>query len=127
MNTPIEFPKQGIIDDFTSLYNKIVKNGIYNSSTFSQKEREYIFAYISKKNNNNTCFNDHINRAIELGYTDANPVDPAIIEFVDKLIDNSLYIDSSIDTILQLQLSYLVFYATFVNRTKKITHRILQK
>jgi hypothetical protein len=123
MNTPIDI----LIDDFTSLYNKIAKDGIYNSPTFSQKEREYIFAYISKKNKNNTCFTDHIKRATDLGYTDSNPIDPKIIEIVDKLIDNSLYIDSSIDTMLQIQLSYLVFYATFVNSTTKITHRILQK
>jgi hypothetical protein len=101
-------------EDISSLYKKILIVGIYNSSTFSQKDREYIFSYVSKKNNCDRCYIEHFQKANLLGFN-IKEFDNSIINLVDKLTDDFSYYDDTVDTKLLLQIKCIIAFARFAN------------
>ena len=97
-------------DDIASLYKKIIVVGLYNSASFSKKEREYIFSYVSKKNNCDQCYIDHLPFGIDINTFDSN-----IIDLVDKLVGNLAYYDNTVDPQLLLQIKCIIAFTFFAN------------
>ena len=63
------------------LLDNVLTNGI--NQRFTRAEREYIFAYFSKENNCDFCYEHHIDFAYDLGYNDT--VDIETIHDADAL------------------------------------------
>ena len=97
-------------EDIGNLYKKIIVVGLYNSASFSKKERDYIFSYVSKKNNCDQCYIDHLPFEFNINTFDSN-----IINLVDKLISDSAYYDNTVDPQLLLQIKCIISFTHFAN------------
>jgi len=74
------------------LMDSAIIAGIYNAEDFGWAHREYLFSYISQKNNCDFCYQCHLEAAEALGFKTINP---QYIELIDRLfagekIDDSL-------------------------------------
>jgi AhpD family alkylhydroperoxidase len=87
---------------------------LYNSTSFSQKEKEYIFYYVSKKNNCNQCYVDHLKKANALGFK-IESFDSTLIDLVDKLMEDFSYYTDAVDAQLILQIKCIIAFARFAN------------
>jgi len=97
-------------EDIGNLYKKIIVIGLYNSAYFSKKERDYIFSYVSKKNNCDQCYVDHLPFEFDI-----DTFDNSIINLVDKLIEDSQYHDTAVDPQLLLQIKCIIAFTHFAN------------
>lgn len=107
-----------INDELVGLHKKIIKNGMFNT-TMPEKDRQYIFAYISKKNNCDFCYTTHLANANNLGFR-SEFFNKDLIDLIDKLYDDLSFTDTTIDPQIQLQIKFIILFANFSNDAIKI-------
>lgn len=97
---------------FSELADIITTNGIYDTPEFGRGHREFLFAYISKRNNCKYCSTRHFDFAASLGVTEL-PIE--VLELVDLLYNNILSPVSQEITPLIEQIIATISLANFIN------------
>ena len=98
----------------------VLTDGIYKTPGFGRGHREFLFAYISRKNNCYYCSTMHFALAKEFG---VNNLDKEIIDLVDSLYDSILMpVLGEISPLVE-QILYTISIAKFIN-TQVTSHDI---
>jgi AhpD family alkylhydroperoxidase len=108
---------------FMEILDQLLIAGIHDSADFHRGHREFLFAYISKKNNCKYCINGHTALAEKFGVTE---LDQNILDLADQLYNN---IDQAADmekTTLLQQILYTISSANFFN-VQVIAHDVQMK
>ena len=108
-----------------SAMDEITFRGIYDSPEFGRKEREYLFALVSKNNGSDHCFKNHLNFALYLGI-DPDTFNPNIVRCLEEIIqgdndldDKVLITKYSLHEDLVKQIKYTISIANFINTMVK--------
>jgi AhpD family alkylhydroperoxidase len=107
-----------IWDKFLEILNIILIKGLYNAPDFNRGHREFLFAYISEKNNCNYCSSMHFAIAKDFGVVSLSK---EILDLTDELYNNALNIKEL--TPLTKQILYIITAANFVN-TQVVAHNV---
>lgn len=89
-----------------TMYDVIINRGLFCSETFKKPHREYLLAYISKKNNCNKCYIDHKNHV-------EDTMDAEILSLTDELLTGKTV--SLDDSLLIKQIVYTIGLAKNIN------------
>jgi hypothetical protein len=107
-------------DTFHDILDMVLTNGIYDTPNFGRGHREFLFAYISRKNNCYYCSTNHFLLAKELGVEN---LDKEIVELTDSLYNNiAMPVADEITPLIE-QILYTISVAKFIN-TQVVAHDV---
>ena len=97
---------------FFEILDAVLTNGFHNTENFGRAEREYLFSYISRKNQCNYCADGHQAFCEFLGF-DIDHFDPEILDLVNQLYSGAK-IENPDDTLVK-QIVYTISVTKFIN------------
>ena len=112
-------PKE-LWDTFHNILDIVLTTGLYDSPTFGRGHREYLFAYISRKNNCYYCSTMHFALAKELG---VESLPKEITDLADSLYESIMMPVLGEFTPLVEQILYTISVAKFIN-TQVVAHDV---
>ena len=110
--------RQNVWRPFMDIMDAVLVNGIYDTPEFGKGHREFLFGYISARNNCEFCATMHYGQAKQLN---VEKLDQEIIDLTNLLFDNSTALVEK--TPLVEQILYTISIAKFMN-TQVIAHNV---
>jgi AhpD family alkylhydroperoxidase len=105
---------------FHEILDIVLTNGLYDAPDFGRGHREFLFAYISRKNNCYYCSTMHFALAKEFGVTS---LEKHITDLADSLYESILMPVLGEFTPLTEQILYTISVAKFIN-TQVVAHDV---